>query len=30
MAPYRLLYTDPEGGVRVQIAVYPPFFVLAA
>jgi hypothetical protein len=29
-SPYRLLYTHPEGGVGVEIAVYPPFFVVAA
>jgi hypothetical protein len=29
-APYRLLYTPPEGRVGVEIAVYPPFFVVAA
>jgi hypothetical protein len=29
-APYHLLYTSPEGGLGVEIAVYPPFFVVAA
>ena len=24
LAPYRLLYTDPEGEVRVELAGYPP------